>query len=171
MTLARRFGLIFVMVGLVSTRRGEAQEFKFRDGGSEAIAVTIAEVNGAPVLQWPKQTDAWHTALLDVQVAADAAALAPYVEISAGVLSARQYVAPGTTGRAWLNLSFLGSAAKPPAEVTLRGEGVTIPPGAATLRLFAGDPISPDPFSFLRRIQMTQRSPRSGCTRTETRAL
>lgn len=114
-----------------------AQEFQFRDDRSRAIPVSIGQ---GSMLVWPDTAAPWDTALLAVQVNADPSATAPYVEITAGGRSDRQYFAPGVAGQRWLNLSFLRGALKPGMEVTIRGDGAAVPGGPATLRLFEGSP-------------------------------
>jgi LmbE family N-acetylglucosaminyl deacetylase len=115
-----------------------AGTFTFRDGRSRVFDLTIADVGGVPGIVWPELIDArWHTALLGVQINADAAAIAPYVEIAAGTVSDRQYFPPGDAGERWLNLTFLRGAMVG-TRISLGGEGVTFTNAAARLRLFEG---------------------------------
>ena len=72
-----------------------------------------------------------------VQITADAAVAAPYVEIAAGGVSDRQYFPPGDAGERWLNLTFLRGAMVG-TRISLRGEGVAFAAPAARLRLFDG---------------------------------
>ena len=123
--------------------------FTFRDGRSRVIDLPIADVGGTTGIAWPElrdeaneddeeedEGDDWDTALLGVQItAADPAFTAPYVEISAGSRTERQYFPPGDAGERWLNLTFLGST-KTGTRVSLRGEGVAFTASAARLRLF-----------------------------------
>jgi LmbE family N-acetylglucosaminyl deacetylase len=127
--------------------------FTFRDGRSRVVDLTVADIDGVPGIVWPEIVDArWHTALLGVQINADAAAVAPFVEIAAGNVSDRQYFPPGDTGERWLNLTFLlaprsptniqpgegGRGAMVGTRIALRGDGVTFAAPAAKLRLFEG---------------------------------
>jgi LmbE family N-acetylglucosaminyl deacetylase len=114
--------------------------FTFRDGRSRVVDLTVADVDGVPGIVWPELIDAhWDTALLGVQITADPAIAAPFVEIAAGNVSDRQYFAAGDTGERWLNLTFLRGAMVG-TRISLRGEGVTFSSQAAKLRLFAGAP-------------------------------
>src|SRR5918994_6486544 len=114
--------------------------FTFRDGGSRVVDVTVADVDGVPGIVWPELIDAqWDTALLGVQITADPAIAAPYVEIAAGNVSDRPYFAVGDAGERWLNLTFLRGAMVG-TRIALRGEGVTFASQVARLRWFAGGP-------------------------------
>jgi LmbE family N-acetylglucosaminyl deacetylase len=110
--------------------------FTFRDGRSRVIEVAVADTDGVPGIVWPELVDArWDTALLGVHLTADAAIVAPYIEIAAGSVSDRQYFPPGDVGERWLNLTFL-RAAIVGTRISLRGEGVAFTAPAARLRLF-----------------------------------
>ena len=110
--------------------------FTFQDNRSRAIDLTVADVGGMPGIVWPELVDArWDTALLGVQVNADAASTDPYIEIAAGSAVDRQYFAPGDAGERWLNLTFLRGAMVG-TRISLRGDGVTFTAPGATLRLF-----------------------------------
>ncbi len=112
--------------------------FTFRDGRSRVIDLTVTDTDGVPGIVWPELVDArWDTALLRVQITADAAVVAPYVEIAAGGASDRQYFPPGDVGERWLNLTFLRGAMVG-TRISLRGDGVAFASPAATLRLFDG---------------------------------
>lgn len=114
--------------------------FSFLDGRSHVVDVTVAGVDGVPGFVWPELKDAqWDTALLGVQINADAAIAAPYVEIAAGDVSDRQYFATGEGGERWLNVTFLREVTAG-TRIALHGEGVTFASRAAQLRLFAGKP-------------------------------
>ena len=63
----------------------------------------------------------------------------PFVEVSAGDLSDRQYFAPGDAGERWLNLSFLRRAVAG-TRIALRAEGFVFSDTEATLRMFASNP-------------------------------
>ena len=146
MTRSHVFGLGVLMALLLSGAlygQGAATQerrFTFREGRSRAIDVTLTKTNGAATLTWPETAGDWDTALLMVDVSADPAALAPYIEISAGGVSDRQYFGAGDSGQRWLNLSFLRSTLKPASIVTIRGEGIATTAGLASLRLFAAVP-------------------------------
>jgi LmbE family N-acetylglucosaminyl deacetylase len=100
--------------------------------------LTVTDTDGVAGIVWPELVDArWDSALLGVQITADAAAAAPYVEIAAGGVSDRQYFPPGDVGERWLNLTFLRGAIAG-TRISLRGEGVAFTAPAARLRLFDG---------------------------------
>jgi LmbE family N-acetylglucosaminyl deacetylase len=139
----RRTTLACLFLAVAAASMLDAQEtvatgsFAFRDSRSRAIDLVISDADGVPSVAWPESIDGrWDTALLGVQVAADAAVATPYVEIAAGNLSDRQYLAPGDLGQRWLNLSFVRHAVVG-TRIALRGEGVTFTAREATLRLFA----------------------------------
>ncbi len=112
--------------------------FTFPDGRSRVVDLTVADVDGVPGIVWPELVDTrWHTALLGVQINADAAATAPFVEIAAGNVSDRQYFPPGDTGERWLNLTFLRGAMVG-TRISLRTDGVTFTAPSSKLRLFEG---------------------------------
>jgi len=146
MTRSHVFGLSVLMALLLSGPlygQGAATQerrFTFSDGRSRAIDVTLAKADAAATLTWPDTGGDWDTALLMVEVSTDPAALAPYIEISTGGVSDRQYFGAGDSGQRWLNLSFLRSNLKPGSIVTIRGEGIAATAGLASLRLFAAAP-------------------------------
>jgi LmbE family N-acetylglucosaminyl deacetylase len=108
----------------------------FREDGSRVFDLTVADLDGVPGIVWPEPIDRrWDTALLGVQITADAASAAPYVEIAAGGVSDRQYFPPGDAGERWLNLTFLRGATAG-TRIALGGEGVAFAAPAAKLRLF-----------------------------------
>ncbi|HUP39187.1 MAG TPA: PIG-L family deacetylase [Vicinamibacterales bacterium] len=110
--------------------------FTFRDGRSRVIDLTIADIGGISGIVWPEVVDArFDTALLGVQINADATAAAPYIEIAAGGTSDRQYFPAGDAGERWLNVTFLRGAVVG-TRISLRGDGVTFGAPAARLRLF-----------------------------------
>src|SRR5688572_18255283 len=89
----------------------EPGTFTFRDGRSRVFDLTVTDTDGVAGIVWPELGDArWDSALLGVQITADAAAALPYVEIAAGGVSDRQYFPPGDVGERWLNLTFLRGA-------------------------------------------------------------
>jgi len=110
--------------------------FTFREGPSRTFDLAIADVNSIAGIVWPELVGGeWDTALLGVQISADAAVAAPYVEIAAGGASDRQYFPPGDAGERWLNLTFVRGAMVG-TRIALRGEGVAFTAPAARLRLF-----------------------------------
>ena len=112
--------------------------FSFRDGGSRVLSVPLTGTSGTVEITWPAANiDDWDTAMLGVEVTASVDLPAPYVEIGSDATSDRQYFRAGDAGPRWLNLSFLRGKVVTGARVSLRGEGVSIAPGSATLRLFA----------------------------------
>jgi LmbE family N-acetylglucosaminyl deacetylase len=146
MSRARHFlvgiALALLLCVAIDGQEGPAQEgrFTFRDGRSRAVDVTLTHASGAATINWPESAGEWHSALLGVSVTTDPGALSPFVEISSAGASDRQYFPAGDAGQRWLNLSFLRGTLKPGSTVTIRGEGVTVPAGGTTLRLFAGTP-------------------------------
>src|SRR5579863_3366185 len=84
---------------------------------------------------WPKvSVTKWDTGLLAVQ--SWGAESQPWVEISVGSATTRQYLDPNAIGIRWLNLSGLRAQLVGGGEVTLRAHAVTLGGDAATLRLF-----------------------------------
>jgi len=115
-----------------------ADTFSFQNGRSSAFALVIAGAGAALEIPWPDTvTTAWDTAVLGIDVAVEADAPAPFVEVTAGAVTERQYFRPGDAGPRWLNLSALRGAVGAGTRVQLRGDGVRITAGAATLRVFA----------------------------------
>ena len=142
---AASIGLCLVLFAGTSSDLVRAQQatptsgtFTFQDGRSRTLNLTVGEADGVPGVVWPELVEArWDTALLGVQIRADAAVALPYVEIAAGNTTDRQYFPPGDAGERWLNVTFLRSAMVG-TRIALRGEGVTFTAPAATLRLFDG---------------------------------
>ena len=113
--------------------------FTFRNAaGSRTIS--LAAGDGATTFDWPADAREWSTALLSVQVRTDPAAMLPYVEISDGSASDRQYLAPGRAAEEWLNLSFLRQTATPGSRITLRANGAAVDGSSGTFRLFTASP-------------------------------
>ena len=110
--------------------------FTFREGRSRVVDLAITDTDGVPGIVWPQVDDGRDAALLGVQVVADIAATAPYVEIAAAGVSDRQYFPAGDVGERWLNLTFVRSTVEAGTRVTLRGDGVAFATPAARLRLF-----------------------------------
>ena len=60
------------------------------------------------------------------------------MELAAGSARSKQYLDPGERGLRWINLSGLRSAAVGRRGASIvRGHGLTVRPGPATLRVFA----------------------------------
>lgn len=114
----------------------DGDSFRFRDGGSSVLRVPLTQTAGTVEFVWPALAGRWDTALLRVDVTAGSEVAAPYVEIAAGAVSDRQYFRSGDGGPRWLNLSFLREAAVEGTHVAIRGDGVNVAAGDATLRLF-----------------------------------
>ena len=146
MNRARHFmvgiAIALLLCVAIDGQEGPTQEgrFTFREGRSRAVDVTVTNTSGGATITWPDSRGEWHSALLGVSVTTDPAVLSPYIEISSVGASDRQYFPAGDAGQRWLNLSFLRGTLKTGSTVTIRGEGVTVPAGGATLRLFAGTP-------------------------------
>jgi LmbE family N-acetylglucosaminyl deacetylase len=150
MTLARAVAAVVVgLVGLSWQAQLVGQQdnavqpgsFSFREDRSRMIAASIADENGMLSISWPDTGEAaWDSALLGVQLTADPSVPLPYIEVSAGGVSDRQYFGTGDSGQRWLNLSFLRGVVTTGAKIGLRREGVTLGDSKATLRLFAGNP-------------------------------
>jgi LmbE family N-acetylglucosaminyl deacetylase len=116
----------------------EADTFVFRDGGSRVVPVSLVEAGDTRTIIWPDtRATPWDTAILQATVRADIEATAAFVEVTSGGASVRQYVRPGDAGVRWVNVGALREQLTAGASVTLRGSGVQIAAGAATLRLFA----------------------------------
>ena len=115
-----------------------ANTFSFRDGSSLVISVAVTGANGVVEIGWPEVVKGgWDTAILGVEVSAGADVPSPFVEITVGTVSERQYFGIADAGLRWLNLSFLRDALTAGARVRLRGEGLVISPGSGTLRVFS----------------------------------
>ena len=67
---------------------------------SPTLAVSIDSADGTPGIAWPQPADGvrWDTALLQLSVTVDPDAQDPFVEISAGGVTDRQYFGPGDSG-------------------------------------------------------------------------
>jgi LmbE family N-acetylglucosaminyl deacetylase len=114
--------------------------FVFRDDRSRVLDVNFVDADGVTGFSWPDSAGTrWDTALLGVQVRADAAVESPYIEVMAGRIADRQYFGQGDAGERWLNLSFLRET---PAgtRISIRGEGIALASQNATLRLFDSNP-------------------------------
>lgn len=133
-----RAGALLCAVACAATLHAQIPQgdtFKFRDGASRILNVTLDDDNGTIVMTWPDQTSGWDTALLGVDVASRVPV--PFVEIATTDRSERQYFSPEDNGRRWINLSFLHGGVTAGARVRLRAEGIRLTPGVAPLRLFS----------------------------------
>jgi LmbE family N-acetylglucosaminyl deacetylase len=130
-------------IAVVHSRQvSEAQSgaFTFREDRSRAIEVAIVQADVVKEIVWPESAGArWDTALIGAQVTTDAALPLPYVEITAGNITNRQYFAAGESGQRWLDVSFLRGFLAGGTSIFLRGEGVTFLAPDARLRLFGSD--------------------------------
>ncbi len=84
---------------------------------------------------WPQvSATTWDTALLGVKsVGAESQ---PWIEVSAGTTTVRQFLDPNSIGIRWLNLSGLRSELVGGAQVTVRANAVTLEGDEAIVRLF-----------------------------------
>ena len=134
--------LVLLILGAATLRSQEAEldTFTFRAGASRELSVTIEDATETMAMAWPAAAGRdWDTALLGVRVDVDFQGAAPFVEITSGGVSDRQYFRAGETGPRWINLSFLRASLGPSARVTLHANGVRLARGSATLRLFANN--------------------------------
>lgn len=121
----------------VEPRLPTVDTFRFRDGGSRVLSVPLTTASGNLEMTWPSaDIGDWDTAMLGVGITTSVDQPTPYVEIGSGAASDRQYFRAGDAGSRWLNLSFLRGSVVAGTRVSLRGEGVIIAPGRATLRVF-----------------------------------
>jgi LmbE family N-acetylglucosaminyl deacetylase len=119
------------------SRSIDGDTFRFRDDGGRVLTVPLTATDNVVGMTWPEvPLGSWDTALLRVEVTASADRPTPYVEVASGAGSDRQYFRSGDAGPRWLNLSFLRGALTGGTRVSLRGEGVAVAAGEATLRLF-----------------------------------
>jgi LmbE family N-acetylglucosaminyl deacetylase len=135
--LAPTLALVWVLAACSALpwAEGGDDRYRFTPGAGEERTLTLLAADGAVRWSWSKPARAWDTALLGVRVDAGDEA-APWVELSAGPARAELYLDPGAEGLRWLNLTRLRDQLADGAPVEIRGHGVTLEPGAATLRLF-----------------------------------
>ena len=109
--------------------------YRFAPGHGEEQAVTLARTPDGVSFTWTRaSTPAWDTALVAIRSAgAEARA---YVDIDAGGARIQQHLDAHALGLRWLNLSSLRGRLTPGTGVAIRTHGITIEPGAATLRIF-----------------------------------
>ena len=127
-------------------------DFAFSATGSRWVEAVISQSAGAqtdsgqPVsrfeMVWPETGTGWNTALLAVGVRTSpategAAPPRPYLSITAGAYSARQYFSPGEVGTRWLNVSHVPDDLPAGTRITIDAVDMTIGAGPTTLRLFA----------------------------------
>ena len=109
--------------------------YEFATGSSVEQQVRLTGTPEGARFIWPKvSATKWDTSLLAVQ--SWGAESQPWVEISAGSATMRQYLDPNAIGIRWLNLSGLRAQLVGGAEVTIRAHAVTLGGEDATLRLF-----------------------------------
>ena len=109
--------------------------YQFATGSSVEQHVRLTGTPEGARFTWPKvSATKWDTGLLAVQ--SWGAESQPWVEVSAGSVTTRQYLDPNAIGIRWLNLSGLRAQLAGGAEVTLRAHAVTLGGDDATLRLF-----------------------------------
>jgi LmbE family N-acetylglucosaminyl deacetylase len=120
------------------TAPADDDTYTFRDGSSHSVSVVLEPSDAAQAFSWPELSGAaWDSALLRVAARARDEGPLPFIEIGANGVSERQFFRPGDAGLRWLNLAPLRGQVKAGDRVTLRGDGVDLLTGAATLRLFA----------------------------------
>jgi LmbE family N-acetylglucosaminyl deacetylase len=109
--------------------------YRFVTGQSDEQAVTLARTPDGVSFTWtqPARTG-WDTALLAVRSAG--AEARPYVEIDAGGARIQQHLDMNAVGLRWLNLSSIRGQLTNGTAVQIRTHGITIEPGATTIRLF-----------------------------------
>jgi LmbE family N-acetylglucosaminyl deacetylase len=141
MRLCAALLVVLCTAGSLNAQSPEVQAgdtFSFREGGSRILGVALTVADGTSEMVWPEvRADDWDTAILGVDVTAHSDVPTPYVEISSGAASDRQYLRAGDAGARWLNLSFLRGRVAAGARVSFRGDGVSLARGPATLRLFS----------------------------------
>lgn len=109
--------------------------YQFATGSSVEQQVRLTATPEGARFTWPKvSATKWDTGLLAVQ--SWGAESQPWVEVSTGSATTRQYLDPNAIGIRWLNLSGLRAQLVGGAEVTLRAHAVTLGGDDATLRLF-----------------------------------
>ena len=138
--MGRTLALLSILVGSSAPLRAQAgadDSYRFAPGSGEerALAASPVEDGTRWTWTWTRPAAAWDAALLGVRVSTDQAE--PWFEMSAGSARIEQYLDPKAHGLRWLNLTRLKDQLEHDAPVEVRGHGVTIESGAATLRLFA----------------------------------
>src|SRR5215470_5879435 len=99
--------------------------YRFDVDKSSEQSVHLTHTREGGRFTWPNMSaTAWDTALLGVKSAG--AESQPWVEVSAGAATVRQFLDPNAIGIRWLNLSGLRNELLPGAQVTLRAYAVTL---------------------------------------------
>jgi LmbE family N-acetylglucosaminyl deacetylase len=117
---------------------GGDDTYQFAPGFGEELATTLTAAGTGVRLTLPPAKAGWDTALLGVQVRAEAGN--PHVDLSVGEARVRQHLDPGAHGLRWLNLTGLRTQLVSGAVLELHGQAVRIEAGPATVRLFASKP-------------------------------
>jgi LmbE family N-acetylglucosaminyl deacetylase len=127
---------------LVASRVAADEGFRFLPQRGRELPLALEAAADGLTANWPEvAVGEWDTALVGLTVEPDPAATdAPWIELSAGGASGRQYLEPGGRGPHWLNLSPLREKLAPAGALGLRLHGVTAVPGTAPLRLYASRP-------------------------------
>jgi LmbE family N-acetylglucosaminyl deacetylase len=112
--------------------------YHFATGYSTARQLAMQPATEGMQLHWPDLARLhWDTALLGVR--SERAQAEPWVEVSAGTATIRQYLDANAAGIRWLNLSALHDQLAAGSELVLRTHDVTLAPEPATLQLFSND--------------------------------
>ena len=109
--------------------------YRFEVDKSAEQSVRLTHSREGVRFTWPHVSPAtWDTALLGVKsVGAESQ---PWIEVSAGGATVRQFLEPNAMGISWLNLSGLRNGLAAGAQVSVRANAVTLQGEHATLRLF-----------------------------------
>ena len=109
--------------------------YRFAADKSVEQSVRVTRTREGVRFTWPHISAAtWDTALLGVKSAG--AESQPWIEVSAGTVSVRQFLDPNAIGIRWLNLSGLRTELVGGAPVTVRANAVTLEGDDAIVRLF-----------------------------------
>jgi LmbE family N-acetylglucosaminyl deacetylase len=109
--------------------------YRFAADKSVEQSVRVTHTGQGVRFVWPHvSATTWDTALLGVKSAG--AESQPWIEVSAGVATVRQYLDANAIGTRWLNLSGLRNELVAGAQVTVRANAVTLAGDDATVRLF-----------------------------------
>ena len=109
--------------------------YRFAADKSVAQSIRLTHTRQGVRFVWPHvSATTWDTALLGVKSAG--AESQPWIEVSAGVATVRQYLDANAIGTRWLNLSGLRNELVAGAQVTVRANAVTLAGDDATVRLF-----------------------------------
>jgi LmbE family N-acetylglucosaminyl deacetylase len=109
--------------------------YRFDVDKSVEQSVRLAHTREGVRFTWPHMSaTAWDTALLGIKSAG--AESQPWIEVSAGTATARQFLEPNAMGIQWLNVSGLRNELVAGAQVTIRANAVTLEGENASVRLF-----------------------------------